>query len=98
MINYPRYEELLGTKLGLDTEIAVYRALLDSEERRVARWVSISSPVTDTTKQLFQNIYNNFCVGKIFLKMATLLPMARKTSLRVRRREYWTRSRTGWRI
>ena len=37
LINYPRYEELLGTKLGLDTEIAVYRALLDSEERRVAR-------------------------------------------------------------
>ena len=53
LINYPRYEELLGTKLGLDTEIAVYRALLDSEERRVARWVSISSPVIDTMKQLF---------------------------------------------
>ena len=34
---HSRYEEMLGLKLGLDTEIAVYRALLDTEEKRVAR-------------------------------------------------------------
>ena len=28
---------MLGLKLGLDTEIAVYKALLDTEEDRVAR-------------------------------------------------------------
>ena len=33
-----RYEAVLGDKLALDTEIAVYKALLDGEERRVARW------------------------------------------------------------
>ena len=32
-----KWEELLGTKLALDTEIAVYKTLLDGEERRVGR-------------------------------------------------------------
>ena len=33
-----KYEDMLGTKLALDTEIAVYKALLDGEEKRVARF------------------------------------------------------------
>ena len=31
-----KYEDMLGTKLALDTEISVYKALLDEEEKRVA--------------------------------------------------------------
>ena len=38
MMMMTRYEAVLGDKLALDTEIAVYKALLDGEERRVARW------------------------------------------------------------
>ena len=36
---------MLGLKLGLDTEIAVYRALLDGEEKRVARFVHFASHI-----------------------------------------------------
>ena len=36
---------MLGLKLGLDTEIAVYRALLDGEEKRVARFVDLDSNI-----------------------------------------------------
>ena len=32
------FEQMLGAKLALDTEIAVYKALLDSEEKRVSRF------------------------------------------------------------
>ena len=32
-----KYEKILETKLALDTEIAVYKALLDEEEKRVTR-------------------------------------------------------------
>ena len=31
------FEDILGTKLALDTEIAVYKTLLDQEEKRVSR-------------------------------------------------------------
>ena len=36
---------MLGLKLGLDTEIAVYRALLDGEEKRVARFFNLDSNI-----------------------------------------------------
>ena len=32
-----KYENILDTKLALDTEIAVYKALLDEEEKRTSR-------------------------------------------------------------
>ena len=32
-----QYEEVLEEKLALDTEIAVYRGLIEAEERRLAR-------------------------------------------------------------
>ena len=35
-----KYEDMLGTKLALDTEISVYKALLDEEEKRVSRYES----------------------------------------------------------
>ena len=31
------FEDLLGTKMALDTEIAIYKTLLDEGEKRVSR-------------------------------------------------------------
>ena len=31
------FEDILGTKMALDTEIAIYKTLLDEEEKRVSR-------------------------------------------------------------
>ena len=42
-----KYEDMLGTKLALDTEISVYKALLDEEEKRVSRYQASQQPITE---------------------------------------------------
>ena len=68
---------MLGLKLGLDTEIAVYKALLDGEEKRVARLIDFDPNILSL----------KFVLEKITSKMRTLFLTARKVTQRVARRE-----------
>ena len=66
---HSRYEEMLGLKLGLDTEIAVYRALLDTEEKRVTRWCRF----------WISSVLHSYCFSNNLLENGDSVPNGKKS-------------------